>query len=448
MKIKKFCLLILSVVITIIFSGVSVQAICENKTEYTEIYSFEDLADFSLRVNSGEIYLNAKLMNDIDGENQTLNPIGSLKHPYSGTFCGNGMTLKNIAVSGDPYLKTLLAKLNISSDLHTGMFGYIADSGKISNMILDNITVSDLRSAGAVAGVNSGKISDVTVKNSSVSGICGINHGEVSNSYCIYKFEITYENNTYTLYSKPDGKFDAIEIDDILDIIYTKNLIDANGNTVSADFFNHTVSNDFYGKAYTIAEINAIMIKIKSMQIDDYTIITSDIETMPDEYIESYLENMSIKIFGEILDYRYIICICENNSAAEIKFEFTDAIGKAIFKGTLMFTSDGELVEIPDDEIPTTDCVNNAKNEFSKMLYSAIMSGAIKITVKSGETYKINPIILSACGLQGTFYYTSSDEDIASVSKNGEISAISEGEAIITVTSSQGSSIDFTIIVT
>lgn len=446
MKIKKFYLFILSVVMTMILLGVSIHAVSENNTEYTEIYSFEDLADFSLRVNSGEVYLNAKLMNDIDGENQTLNPIGSLKHPYSGTFYGNGMTVKNIAVSADPYLKTLLAKLNISSDLHTGMFGYIADSGKIYNMILDNITVSDLRSAGAVAGVNSGKISDVTVKNSSVSGICGINHGELSNSYCVYKFEIAYENNTYTLYSKSDGKFDTAEIDDILHIIYTKNLTDANGNTIFADFFNDTVSSDFYGKAYTIAEINEIMVKIKSMQIDDYTIIISDINTIADEDVESYLDDISIRIFGEILDYRYNIS--ENISAADIEFEFTDAIGKAIFKGTLMFTSDGELIEIPDNEIPITDSVGNAKNKFSKMLYSAIMSGSIKISLKSGEIYKINPIILSLCGLDGTFCYTSSDEDIAAVSKNGDITAIFNGETAITVTPSKGLPIDFTIIVT
>lgn len=57
------------------------------------------------------------------------------------------------------------------------------------------------------------------------------------------------------------------------------------------------------------------------------------------------------------------------------------------------------------------------------------------VTLKEGETYLISPTLSTNYGASGLMYYNSSDNDVASVSSVGRITANSEGQAVITVTS-------------
>ena len=63
-------------------------------TEVVSISSAADWKTFCQRVNdNGEPFLNAKLTQDVDLGGEIV-MLGSVSYPYSGTFDGNGHTLK------------------------------------------------------------------------------------------------------------------------------------------------------------------------------------------------------------------------------------------------------------------------------------------------------------------------------------------------------------------
>ena len=107
--------------------------------------------------------------NDIDmskvTDASTWNVIGNSETPFSGTIEGNYSTIKN-------FNKTVTD----AKDL--GLFGVIGDSGSISNLTLENFTISisdtkvftvnTTTSIGALAGTSSGKITNCIVKNSKI----------------------------------------------------------------------------------------------------------------------------------------------------------------------------------------------------------------------------------------------------------------------------------------
>ncbi len=104
---------------------------------YKKIRTLDDLLEVELDPTA-----NYKLMDDIDCGGTILRAIGTEETPYSGTFNGNGYTIKNF---------------KLAPGLYTGVFGYV--TGVIKNLniadfsmeLLSNYNVADIYYMGGIA---------------------------------------------------------------------------------------------------------------------------------------------------------------------------------------------------------------------------------------------------------------------------------------------------------
>lgn len=106
-------------------------------------------------------------------EGFVLSPIGSEARRFNGSFDGQGHTISNLAIGSHEF---------------AGLFGYISEQGRVSNLNLAGGSIDSAGDAtGAVAGNNSGLIENVTstMKVSGfdeVGGLVGENDGDINNS--------------------------------------------------------------------------------------------------------------------------------------------------------------------------------------------------------------------------------------------------------------------------
>lgn len=113
----------------------------------TVIMNFDDLKRAAQAVqNDPETYAGTsfRLGADIDagGAEWTL-PIGTEKHPFTGTFDGDGHSISGLSITGDA----------------GGLFGHIGEGGVVSDLHLYDTDVSAGEGyAGALAAVNGGKL--------------------------------------------------------------------------------------------------------------------------------------------------------------------------------------------------------------------------------------------------------------------------------------------------
>ncbi|MBR2024675.1 MAG: bacterial Ig-like domain-containing protein [Clostridia bacterium] len=89
--------------------------------------------------------------------------IGTNEKPFSGVFEGNYCTISNYKRNGAGYE-------------NLGFFGVIGDNGSVSNLILENVTIAasdttvlKVTQTGALAGKNSGTVTNCIVKNPKIS---------------------------------------------------------------------------------------------------------------------------------------------------------------------------------------------------------------------------------------------------------------------------------------
>ena len=124
-------------------------------TEVVSISSAADWKTFCQRVNhNGEPFLNAKLTQDVDLGGEIV-MLGSVSYPYSGTFDGNGHTLK--------------FNWNAGEDNQIAPFYYV-----------ENATIKNLRTQGKI-----------TTKGYGLSGMVYIALGTTTISGCISDVDIT-----------------------------------------------------------------------------------------------------------------------------------------------------------------------------------------------------------------------------------------------------------------
>lgn len=127
-----------------------------NATQFKDMV--EQLNKKLLAASSEGVYF--ELMADIDLENVEIDPIGTEKHPFKGSFNGNGYSISNLKING-------------TNDGYAGLFGY--NEGTISNVRIANISIDVKKNGtvglGLVAGKNSGVISKVTLVNGSINAV-------------------------------------------------------------------------------------------------------------------------------------------------------------------------------------------------------------------------------------------------------------------------------------
>ncbi len=84
--------------------------------------------------------------------------------------------------------------------------------------------------------------------------------------------------------------------------------------------------------------------------------------------------------------------------------------------------------------------VNGVNKSGEEITISEIKPLVKNITLKQGTTRKVYLTINPASASNKTIKYVSSNEDVAAVSKDGKVTGVAEGEAIITATTTDGSS--------
>ena len=148
--IQRLCLFLLALVLTM--------PTWAQGTEVVSISSAADWKTFCQRVNdNGEPFLNAKLTQDVDLGGEIV-MLGSVSYPYSGTFDGNGHTLK--------------FNWNAGKDNQIAPFYYV-----------ENATIKNLRTQGKI-----------TSKGYSLSGMVRVALGTTTISGCISDVDITGGN--------------------------------------------------------------------------------------------------------------------------------------------------------------------------------------------------------------------------------------------------------------
>jgi hypothetical protein len=164
-------------------TGVSVRFVKKYLT-YHLIGSAQELKDFATLVNSGTTSANAKLTTDIDLAGDDANqwtPIGTDANRYSGTFDGQGFTIKNL------YYNQQVEGV--------GLFGFANTDAYIKNVrvegMIDNYTGNSgaQTGAGGIIGISDGatvlncSFSGSVISYSNVGGIVGYGTATIVNCY-------------------------------------------------------------------------------------------------------------------------------------------------------------------------------------------------------------------------------------------------------------------------
>ena len=103
-------------------------------------------------------------------------PIGSSSDQFAGSLDGQSRAISNLAI-------------NRPSDAYVGLFGAIETGGSVSNLSLQNATITGNGYVGGITGFSNGSISSVSVSGAitgllRVGGLVGQNYtnGSISNA--------------------------------------------------------------------------------------------------------------------------------------------------------------------------------------------------------------------------------------------------------------------------
>ncbi|MBR3548068.1 MAG: LamG domain-containing protein, partial [Prevotella sp.] len=158
-----------------------------------QISTAEGLVLFAELVNAGETKAKAKLTADIDmtGWCDDFVPIGTLAHPFTGTFDGQEHTISNLVIEEQ-------ANASGGFDGYFGFVGAVSGGVVVENLILDNTCfisgnkftgmVGASTGSGTVTIRNLGNEGDVTTVNEYAAGIIGCNVG----SGCTFRISNCY----------------------------------------------------------------------------------------------------------------------------------------------------------------------------------------------------------------------------------------------------------------
>ncbi|MBP5705155.1 MAG: hypothetical protein J6X12_10765, partial [Paludibacteraceae bacterium] len=195
------------------------------QNNWIEIAYINDLYEFNRRVNAGNYWLNARVVNDIIVNDCLLNPFGNLnpkiikewtplgdyEHPYMGSFDGNRHTInglyykKNQSYAGFvAYNKGIIKNLGIKDSYFYSEYDYLGSICGVNNGLIENCynescvvdggnqpsNTAKAYYVGGICGINNKTItkchnSSSVVAQDYLGGIAGLNNGEISLCYNI-----------------------------------------------------------------------------------------------------------------------------------------------------------------------------------------------------------------------------------------------------------------------
>ena len=189
---------------------------------YVEVHNGEQLKGIQSAGNDALGY-NYALMGDINASDVTdYEAIGGTTG-FTGTFDGRGNRIIGLTVD----------KVNGQSTANAGIFSTIGEGGIVKNVNIYSGNFTGTNTAGAVAGVNNGRIENVTGfgntvtvtnANGNAGGIVGVNKGDKGNI-------ITNEDGTITLEPAENEQFATgiIDVESIGSVIAESNNAVAGG---------------------------------------------------------------------------------------------------------------------------------------------------------------------------------------------------------------------------
>ena len=128
-----------------------------------------------ITVNTGVLTADGTLASDVSGF-RVWTPVGNDSNPYQGTFDGQSHTVRGLY-------------FNNSATDYVGLFGYIGNGGKISNVGVVDSYFYGKNDVGGVCGYRYGSISNCYSASAvsgyhNVGGVCGLHdYGVISNCY-------------------------------------------------------------------------------------------------------------------------------------------------------------------------------------------------------------------------------------------------------------------------
>ncbi len=180
-----------------------------------------------------------ELMNDIDLNGVTVNPIGDATTPFKGHFKGNGYTLSNLVinktadntglfgvVSGAVISNIKLDKVSITGQDNTGIIGKAINSN--ISLILSAGDIKGTTCIGGIVGYNDGSTvnkcdneSTVEATQNYAAGIVGYQDGGAINN--------SFNKGTITSPDYASGLVAYIQNNGTVDKCYSSNLFNCNG---------------------------------------------------------------------------------------------------------------------------------------------------------------------------------------------------------------------------
>lgn len=150
---------------------------------YFDIYTMDDLYEFASKVNGGDIWLNARLHDDIVINENVLDSAGNIKEgsfekwtsikAYKGSFDGMGHTIQGIYIKAD------------TTD-YCGLFTLVEEEGEVKNLGIKDSRLAGRYYNGFIAGHNKGIVANcqnegtIDYSHDYSGGIVGLNEGKIS----------------------------------------------------------------------------------------------------------------------------------------------------------------------------------------------------------------------------------------------------------------------------
>ena len=395
----------------------------------TKPYLISNVNDFDLiRKNSTKAF---KLLNDVD-----LSGVSNFQSisNFSGVLDGNGFAIKNLTLNNQSSLISTLSSRGVVKNLnfenisitnrnasHTGIFGTVSGqleniaikSGKISNQANDN---GQYLGTGALAGVlSSGGIikncySGASVTQGiSVGGLIGLNqNGTIQDCYVNGVVNSGKKSNgavvgtqyfiSYDRYKQPENV--------LYDINKTKQN-EAIGTVYGSDKLidNKTGREGFIG-VDLLKEITLDISGIKEKELG-LTIKANPTTSLSKKVT---IKDTSIATYNSIT----------NKIQARKRGKTELTVSLPVGNNTMILSS---TINVVNSNIPITSVTLNKQN----MTLVKGTSETLKATINPSDTTDSKVLT-----------WTTSDSKVATVDSNGKVTGVSEGNATITVRTSNG----------
>lgn len=189
----------------------------DDQSNTVSIKDAEDLIIFAKRVNNGETFLNASLINDIDISEITWTGIGTTDMAYQGVFNGNGHVIENLNGTMGLFRENegIIKNVYVKNSRISGEGGNIGaivgrNVGKVVGCIASGEVIGTSWSIGGIVGWNnggsiSGCISFCEVIGATAGGLVGSNFSKGAKIACYYDGE-----SSRVVGDTPYGTYDFI----------------------------------------------------------------------------------------------------------------------------------------------------------------------------------------------------------------------------------------------